>query len=257
MKTLRQIFCIAAIAGSLNFAQAQTDVTFYTSMGNFEVELTDSLTPINVDSFLARVGDKFYDGTIFHRVIDDFMIQGGDPTGTGFGGPGYTIPDEFHPSLKNVAGALAMANAGPNTGGSQFYVNLVNNSHLNNKHTVFGMVTSGFSVVQTIGQVPTSASDRPITDVVLDSIRVKVPTSVAGFEGQTEVEVYPNPSSAGFSVEIQEPSSIEVISVSGQVVYRAFARKPIVNYLDQEPRGVYILRVKTAFSVSSQRLILK
>src|SRR5690606_9219838 len=151
-------------------AEAQTDVTFYTSMGNFEIKLSDDLTPVTVDSFLARVDRGFYDGLIFHRVIDNFMIQGGDPLGNGTGGTGTTIPDEFHVSLKNVPGALAMANTGnPNSGDCQFYINLVTNSHLDNKHTVFGMTTTGFSVVQDIGKVAVAPNtNRPLTDVFID-----------------------------------------------------------------------------------------
>ncbi len=168
MNKIYQLLAITAIMCFLNTAKAQTtDVRFFTSMGTFDIELTDNLTPVTVDSFLARVTRNFYDGLIFHRVIKNFMIQGGDPLGNGSGGSGSTIPDEFHPSLKNVPRALSMANKGtPNTGDCQFFINLVTNSHLDNKHTVFGMVTDslGFSVVQAIGNTPTDVSDKPLTD---------------------------------------------------------------------------------------------
>lgn len=123
------------------------------------------------------------------------MIQGGDPLGTGFGGLGYTFPDEFVPSLKNVPGALSMANSGPNTNGSQFFINLVTNSHLDGAHTVFGMTIDSFSVVQDIGHVPTNSSNKPLTDVVIDSIRIiTMPTtSLAAINRGLPVEMSPNP----------------------------------------------------------------
>jgi len=102
---------------------------------------------------------------IFHRVIDGFMIQGGDPTGTGSGGPGYTIDDEFAESNRNFRGTVSMANAGPNTGGSQFFINLVDNNYLDSAHPVFGKVIEGMDVVDAIGRVPTDSSDRPISEV--------------------------------------------------------------------------------------------
>jgi peptidyl-prolyl cis-trans isomerase A (cyclophilin A) len=225
-------------------AKAQTEVTFYTSMGNFEVMLTDTLTPITVDSFLARVSDKFYDGTIFHRVIDNFMIQGGDPTGTGSGGPGYTFPDEFHPSLKNVPGALAMANSGPNTNGSQFYVNLVTNNHLNNHHTVFGMVTNNFSVVQDIGNVPTNASDKPLTDVVLDSIRLTAfPTAISNLSNKAVATVHPNPCRGVFAIDFPGEAKLEILDLTGKLIYAAMVKNRVNVDLRDEPAGLYIVRL--------------
>ncbi len=131
------IFCLAiAFALTTKISYAQTEVTFYTSMGTFVAEMYDTLQPITVGNFVSLVNAKFYDGIIFHRVINNFMIQGGDPTGTGYGGPGYTIPDEFDPLASNVQKALAMANSGPNTGGSQFFINLVNNLYLDPNYPV-------------------------------------------------------------------------------------------------------------------------
>ena len=151
--------------------------TFETSMGTFTVELSDK-TPITTQNFVDLASKGFYDGTKFHRVIPAFMLQGGDPLTKdntlkrqwGTGGPGYEIRDEFDSSLRNVRGTLAMANHGPGTGGSQFFINVVDNVHLNNKHTVFGRVTTGMDVVYTISNVDTDSGDRPKEDVVVKVI---------------------------------------------------------------------------------------
>lgn len=142
-----------------------------TSMGDVVIELYDDM-PITAGNFLKLVERGFYDGVIFHRVIAGFMVQTGDPTGTGYGGPGYTIPDEFSGHNRNDRGTVAMANAGPNTGGSQFFINLVNNNYLDRMHPVFGKVVEGMDVVDKIGSVRTDADDRPIEDVVIISARV-------------------------------------------------------------------------------------
>ncbi|MEM0498233.1 MAG: peptidylprolyl isomerase [Methanothrix sp.] len=145
-------------------------VLLKTSMGDVVVELYDDM-PITAGNFLKLVESGFYDGVIFHRVIAGFMIQTGDPTGTGYGGPGYTIPDEFSRHNRNDRGTVAMANAGPNTGGSQFFINLVNNNYLDRMHPVFGKVVEGMDVVDKIGNVRTDAEDRPLEDVVIVSAR--------------------------------------------------------------------------------------
>ena len=155
-----------------------SEVRFYTNKGDFVVELEDKLAPITSSNFLKLVNEKFYDGIIFHRVLQNFIIQGGDPTGTGSGGPGYSIQDEFHEDLSNIEKTISMAKSGPNTGGSQFFFNMKDNTFLNynespttSKHAVFGKVISGYSIVQTISNVSVNSQDRPLTDVVIDSIR--------------------------------------------------------------------------------------
>ena len=154
--------------------KAGTYAHFETSMGNFTIELFEQQTPNTVGNFVTLVEKKFYDGVIFHRVIDGFMIQGGDPTGTGRGGPGYQFADEFHPQLKHTSeGTLSMANAGPNTNGSQFFITLGPTPHLDNRHSVFGKVVEGMDVVRKIGKTPTKAGDRPATDVVMNSVRIE------------------------------------------------------------------------------------
>ena len=154
--------------------KAGTYAHFETSMGNFTIELFEQQTPNTVDNFVKLAEKKFYDGVIFHRVIDGFMIQGGDPTGTGRGGPGYQFADEFHPQLKHTSeGILSMANAGPNTNGSQFFITLGPTPHLDNRHSVFGKVVEGMDVVRKIGKTPTKAGDRPVTDVVMKSVKIE------------------------------------------------------------------------------------
>jgi cyclophilin family peptidyl-prolyl cis-trans isomerase len=149
-----------------------TKATMQTNHGTIEIELFDEDAPKTVENFKKLAQDGFYDGVIFHRVITDFMIQGGDPTGTGSGGPGYQFEDEFN-DQKVVRGALAMANAGPNTNGSQFFVVTTEAAPwLDGKHTVFGRVTSGMDVVDAIEQVETGPGDRPKEDVRIESVAV-------------------------------------------------------------------------------------
>src|SRR5580693_10795634 len=143
-----------------------------TTAGTIELELFDDDAPKTVENFRKLSADGFYDGVIFHRVIPDFMIQGGDPDGTGMGGPGYTFEDEFN-SNKVVRGALAMANAGPNTNGSQFFIVTIEAAPwLDGKHTVFGQVTSGMDTVDAIEGLPTGANDRPLDPPQIDSIEL-------------------------------------------------------------------------------------
>jgi cyclophilin family peptidyl-prolyl cis-trans isomerase len=144
--------------------------TIHTNHGVIELELHDADAPKTVENFRKLAGEGFYDGVIFHRVIPDFMIQGGDPTGTGSGGPGYQFEDEFneHPVAR---GALAMANAGPNTNGSQFFIVTADACPwLNGKHTVFGQVTNGMDIADAISQLDTGPGDRPREDVVIERV---------------------------------------------------------------------------------------
>src|SRR5712675_481953 len=149
-----------------------TKATMHTNHGAIAIELFDDDAPKTVENFLKLARDGFYNGVIFHRVIPDFMVQGGDPTGTGSGGPGYQFEDEFNDN-KVVRGALAMANAGPNTNGSQFFIVTTEAaSWLDGKHTVFGRVTDGMDVVDAISALETDARDRPREDVVIDRVDV-------------------------------------------------------------------------------------
>lgn len=148
-------------------------VKFTTTLGDFTAELFEDKAPKTAGNFIALVEKGFYDGIIFHRVIDDFMIQGGDPTGTGMGGPGYEIDDEFGPGLRHDSeGILSMANAGPNTGGSQFFITLAPTPWLNGHHAIFGKIVKGMDVVREIGSVATNFQDRPVDPVVMEKVEV-------------------------------------------------------------------------------------
>jgi peptidylprolyl isomerase len=142
----------------------ETIVLLETTEGDIKIRLYDNM-PITAGNFEKLVKQGYYDGVIFHRVIDNFMIQGGDPTGTGSGGPGYTIKDEFSDNNKNNRGTISMANSGPNTGGSQFFINTVNNNYLDSKHPVFGEVIEGMDVVDAISKVQTDMDNRPLEEV--------------------------------------------------------------------------------------------
>jgi len=139
-------------------------VLLETNYGNIKIELAKDM-PITSGNFETLVNKGFYNNVIFHRIIDGFMIQGGDPTGTGMGGPGYKIKDEFNGTQKNNRGTIAMANAGPNTGGSQFFINLVNNNFLDGKHPVFGKVIEGMDVIDKVAKVATDSNDKPLKEV--------------------------------------------------------------------------------------------
>ena len=162
---------------------------FVTSEGNFTVHLFDQEAPKTVENFVGlaegtkqwmdprtkqKVTQPYYDGVIFHRVIKGFMVQSGDPLGQGIGGPGYTFNDEFHPKLRhNKAGILSMANRGPNTNGGQFFITLAPTPHLDDRHSVFGEVVEGIDVVKKIGSTRTGDRDRPLTDVVIQSVTIQ------------------------------------------------------------------------------------
>jgi peptidyl-prolyl cis-trans isomerase A (cyclophilin A) len=166
-----------------------THATFTTTLGRFTARLFDAEAPNTVRNFTglaegtqewtdprtnSPVKQPYYDGVIFHRVIDGFMIQTGDPLGTGVGGPGYTFADEFHPSLRHDRpGILSMANRGPDTNGGQIFITLAPTPHLDNRHSVFGEVVEGLDVVRRIGSAKTGPRDRPVTDIVIESVTIE------------------------------------------------------------------------------------
>jgi peptidyl-prolyl cis-trans isomerase A (cyclophilin A) len=167
---------------------AELTATLHTSEGDIEIELYEDRAPNTVENFVGLATgerewtdpdtdetrtDPLYDDVLFHRIIPDFMIQTGDPTGTGRGGPGYTFDDEFHDDLRHdSAGTVSMANRGPDTNGSQFFITLDAQPHLDDRHAVFGEVVDGMDVVEAIGSVETDANDKPVEDVLLESVEV-------------------------------------------------------------------------------------
>jgi peptidyl-prolyl cis-trans isomerase A (cyclophilin A) len=166
-----------------------TYARFVTTEGNFTVRLFDQEAPRTVENFVGlaegtkqwsdprtnqKVQRPYYDGTIFHRIIDGFMIQGGDPLGQGIGGPGYNFADEFHPKLRhNKAGIMSMANRGPNTNGGQFFITLAPTPHLDDRHAVFGEVVEGMDVVSNIGRTQTGDRDRPLKDIIVQHVTIE------------------------------------------------------------------------------------
>ncbi len=263
------LFCLVISHTAL---KSQTKVTFYTTMGNFVADLYDTLQPITTNNFKTLVNQKFYDGIIFHRVINGFVIQGGDPTATGNGGPGYTIPDEFDQLATNIQRSLGMANSGPNTGGSQFYINLVNNTYLDPNYPVFGRVVStDFSVVQAIGAVATNSLDKPLVDVVMDSVRVtSYPTYLQANSDPYHlmVEVWPNPIQSNSLLQIQSNQTqdiqLSLVNLVGQEIF-SYSRvlqsglntfnlfSTIPNHV---PKGNYMLLIKNKTDIIPLRVLL-
>lgn len=152
---------------------------FETTKGKFTLELFEDKAPLTTGNFIKLVNQGFYNGLIFHRVIPQFMVQGGCPEGTGSGGPGYSIKDEFHKDLSNVRGTIAMANRGPNTGGSQWFINIVDNCYLDfdkkpysSAHPVFGKVVEGMEIVDAISQVKLGRNDKPVQDIIIKKIMI-------------------------------------------------------------------------------------
>jgi peptidylprolyl isomerase len=246
-------------------------------MGSFEVELYDNLKPITAGNFKKLVNEKFYDGVIFHRIIDNFVIQGGDPTGTGSGGPGYSIDDEFDSTLSNVVKTLSMANSGPNTGGSQFFINMKNNTFLDfdkaplsSAHPVFGIVISGWDTVEMIEAVPVNGNDRPLNDVIMDSVRVTQFPLGIGFpvRSQSEISVYPNPANSGSMVQIksekEQTVTVSLYTLSGsKIVTNSHAMHKGMNHLSLMdvgatglPRGAYCIKVQYEDQTRIARFIL-
>lgn len=158
-----------------------TEATLKTNMGDIVISFDKTNTPNTVENFIKLASTGFYNGTRFHRIIKDFMIQGGDPLSKdlsqkamwGTGGPGYQFGDEIKPTNSDIKGTIAMANAGPNTNGSQFFINVADNIFLNGKHTVFGHVTTGYDIVEKISKVETDPSDKPVNDVIIESVVLK------------------------------------------------------------------------------------
>jgi cyclophilin family peptidyl-prolyl cis-trans isomerase len=272
----KSILYFLFIICSFGTVKSQTVVTFYTTLGDFEVLLYDTLKPITAGNFLDLVEQEFYDNVIFHRIISNFVIQGGDPTGTGSGGPGYTIPDEFDPSLSNLERTLSMANAGPNTGGSQFFINTVDNPQLDfdnppftSAHPVFGEVISGWDIVEIIENVPVDGNNRPITPVVMNEIRVTGPLGVTVFDKNEDlVSIYPNPISEASMIEINSSTAdmteFSVLNINGALLSKQMIQvNQGVNRISLSDfklynlsNGVYFMMINNNEVISQKRFLI-
>lgn len=263
---------ILALLLSATGSHAQTHVTFYTAMGNFEVETYDTLMPITAGNFLDLVTSGFYDNVQFHRIVHNFVVQGGDPSGTGYGGPGYTIPDEFNPLTSNVKKALGMANAGPNTGGSQFFINLKNNTYLDPNYPCFGIVTTGFEVVETIGAVAVNANNHPLVNVYMDSLRVTFwsPTAIRKTENPLQnLKIVPNPATLESRILLNLPvalnAEISLFDAQGVLINQLNTCLPSgrnavsIKELSTRnlPAGMYLLKVQSSDFTVSRKLMVQ
>lgn len=245
-------------------AFSQSKAKFYTTEGDFTLYLEDTLSPITAGNFISLVNQKYYDGVIFHRVIDNFMIQGGN------GASKPTIQDEFITGLSNVQGTIAMANTGQaNSGTTQFFINLVDNTRLDwdkapstSKHPVFGHVIEGFNIVQKIGKVPKNGS-TPITPVVMDSVRLIIPGPATYVSSVSSAEnnfrFYPNPAQNSLSVDLKstEEVSVEIVDVTGKVLVDQDISKSTLLDISALKEGFYIIRVNQAGVYSAKRLVVK
>lgn len=268
---------ITAILIFFAFASsAQTQATFYTNQGDFIVELYDWRMPITTTNFKTLVQSKFYDSTIFHRVIDNFMIQGGNASLTG-GSTAAVIQDEFDASTSNLQFTIAMANSGPNSGTSQFFINLKDNPYLDfdkapstSKHPVFGQVITGSNNVLSIGTVPTNTNDKPITDVLIDSIRMTylVPTAIENiYLGADAFQLFPNPIRSGNTIKFSIPTEglymIKLYNLNGQIVYKESAQlkkgtnELAIHSLGDLPKGNYFLVCSSAKHNLKSQLIIE
>ncbi|MGB0403967.1 MAG: peptidylprolyl isomerase [Salibacteraceae bacterium] len=266
---MRLNIILSVLLTCLSFVSfGQSRAIMYTNHGNITLYLEDTLSPITAGNFIGLVNQKYYDGVIFHRVIDNFMIQGGDATKTG-GSKAPTIQDEFITGLSNVQGTISMANAGPNTGTSQFFINLVDNTYLDfdktpttSKHPVFGHVVDGFSVVQAIGKVPVN-NNVPVTAVVMDSVRIAAPgpvSSIITLADQNKLQIYPNPANnelfiQGFS---DRTITIELLDLNGRLVKEVKPQSE--NYsldVSSLENGVFILRTYGNDFYNTTRIVIQ
>lgn len=260
---------VALLAFSSFTVSAQTLVDFYTTESNFRIELREDLMPITAGNFIKLVKEGYYDGITFHRVIRGFMIQGGDPTGTGTGGPGYKIDDEFHPDMRHdSAGVISMANAGPNTGGSQFFITLSEQNRLDPKHPVFGSVVLGMNNVENIGKVRTSGNpnNRPLEEVVMTKVEISSGGVLSVERPVTEVltEAYPNPfkESVHINFEVKKEGfvKVDVLDMQGRLVERLMDEKRIPEIVSLDwsnataEAGVYHLQITTPSGIKTMRL---
>lgn len=254
-------------------AQGQTLVDFYTSFGDFRVQLREDLMPITANNFIKLTSKGYYDATIFHRVVEDFVIQGGDPSATGSGGPGYTIMDEYHVDMTHdSAGVIAMAKtAAPNSAGSQFYFTLSPQPGLDGRYSVFGSCIQGLQVILDIGKVPVNGDDRPLSAVVVDSIRIVNTTAIGpDLYRQMPLEVFPNPFSERSFIryEVKQTGhlNLSIYDNQGRLIKILVEERAVPGMYDVEwdgrsakgdavAPGGYVLVIKGADGFGARRLV--
>lgn len=265
-------FFIALVLLFPTLLTAQTKVNFYTTKGNFVVTLEDTLAPITAGNFKKLVKEKYYDGVIFHRIIQNFVIQGGDGAA---GKP--AIQDEFHPNLSNLQWTLSMANSGPNTGTTQFFINLKDNTFLDydkapltSQHPVFGKVTGNVNLIYQMGSVATDVNDKPLVDIVMDSVRID-PAFLVGVDKPAPNEIeslvcFPNPITSnsqikggGFNGDVNfliYNIQGNLIATKNMVIPSEFSI-PFEALVSQNLKpGIYFLHVSNSQKQSKLRLIV-
>jgi cyclophilin family peptidyl-prolyl cis-trans isomerase len=265
-------FFIALVLLFPTLLTAQTKVNFYTTKGNFVVTLEDTLAPITAGNFKQLVKEKYYDGVIFHRIIQNFVIQGGDGAS---GKP--AIQDEFHPNLSNLQWTLSMANSGPNTGTTQFFINLKDNTFLDydkapltSQHPVFGKVTENVNLIYQMGSVATDANDKPLVDIVMDSVRID-PAFLVGVQKINSVETtnlacYPNPISNNSVITgngFEGEATCRIFDIQGkvvtskQMVLQNSFTIPLENFTSRNLKtGVYFLEICNTNKTSRLKLMV-
>jgi cyclophilin family peptidyl-prolyl cis-trans isomerase len=265
-------FFIALVLLFPTLLTAQTKVNFYTTKGNFVATLEDTLAPITAGNFKQLVKEKYYDGVIFHRIIQNFVIQGGDGAS---GKP--AIQDEFHPNLSNLQWTLSMANSGPNTGTTQFFINLKDNTFLDydkapltSQHPVFGKVTENVNLIYQMGSVATDANDKPLVDIVMDSVRID-PAFLVGVQKINSVETtnlacYPNPISNNSVITgngFEGEATCRIFDIQGkvvtskQMVLQNSFTIPLENFTSRNLKtGVYFLEICNTNKTSRLKLMV-
>ncbi len=255
---------------------AQNQATFFTPQGNFVVEMYNIHMPATTTNFEGLVQAKFYDSILFHRIIANFVIQGGDPTTRG-GSPSPVIQDEFDATKSNLKYTLSMANAGPNTGSSQFFINLKNNTFLDfdklpltSQHPVFGEVISGQAVVDALGLVPTDTNDKPITDIRIDSVRMTYITPVGTNDVQSKnflINISPNPISQNSTLNIELSRALKatltLTNIEGKELFKGDKlltkglNKINMNDLKINIPGLYFIRLQNNEFSSTKKLLIQ
>jgi len=262
---MKRILLAAILCLSIQFTEAQSKAKFYTSFGTFTVFLEDTIAPITAGNFIDLVNTGFYDSVYIHRIVPNFVIQGGDGARSGKTVP-PVIQDEFSPLLSNVEKTISMANAGPNTGTSQFFINLKDNTGLDyNKaptssaHPVFGAVIEGWSVVQTIGQQPNSGppSNTATPLILMDSVRIlPPPVSIVENNDQQQFGLFPNPANRWIRVRSNSEGNIKIVSLDAKWTLEKNVDSDELIDISELPAGIYVCHFENDQFSQSRKLLI-